>query len=358
MTLDSTRDAAPSAAARTVTAATVRSMYGKPRVAICDTDYLMNQVRNAVNTPGAVPFPGVHQRVYASQHVFDELYGDDGHGHPTKWHKLSDQARDAQTPVAADVFQVMFERSFLPGITFVDMGGLFAEHPLAQKVQAVRNGKGASDVPTAQLAILLSRMRPVTYSHDQHLYKPGVAPRPRNFSDVCAAEGHVSRGEHLAVGVGHAVFGTLKAADFLVQQVGTLISAPVWLGRAAMIGVGALAFTSTQRRSRAAQVVSPILEALTGHLEGINTGLTVLDGAAIQVEPETALEARIAQVLVKESANGPLLAGEILEHLAGDDQSAFALPSMDELRSVLVRTPCFEEGPRWRYGLGHQYRRL
>lgn len=97
----------------------------------------------------------------------------------------------------ANSFRPAFETKFMPSITFVDMGELFADHPLAVKVRMVRNGKGASDVPTAQLAVLLSRLRPVTYSHDAHLNKSGVAPRPANLLTAHGAEHRVEQGEHI-----------------------------------------------------------------------------------------------------------------------------------------------------------------
>jgi hypothetical protein len=158
-------------------------------------------------------FSGINLQQYASQHVFTELYGDDGHGHPTKWHKLSEQAGADDTPQSPETFRNAFESKFLPEISFVEMGALFADHPLATAVRAIRNGKGRSDVPTAQLAVLLSRLGPVAYCHDEHLYKSGVAPRPRHLLTVRGAEDRVAQGEHVQVGAFGLSAGALAGID-------------------------------------------------------------------------------------------------------------------------------------------------
>lgn len=60
--------------------------HGTLRVAVCDTDFLMNQTKAAANptTVLLAGFSGINSRAYSAQHVFDELYRDDGYGHATK----------------------------------------------------------------------------------------------------------------------------------------------------------------------------------------------------------------------------------------------------------------------------------
>lgn len=134
--------------------------HGTLRVAVCDTDFLMNLTEAATNpvTSLLAGFSGINQRAYAAQHVLDELYRDDGYGHPTKFHKLSEQAHEAGNRLPASAFREAFEDRLLPKLTFVYMGDLFADHPLVDRVRNTHNGRGASDVPSAQLAVLLSRL--------------------------------------------------------------------------------------------------------------------------------------------------------------------------------------------------------
>lgn len=336
-----------------------RRRHGTLRVAVCDTDFLMNETATAANplTSLLAGFSGINLRKYAAQHVFDELYGDDGHGHPTKWHKLSGQARVAGAWMPPATFRDAFEDAFLPELTFVDLGDLFVDHPLVQGVCAVRNGRGASDVPTAQLAVLLSRLRPVTYSHDEHLYKPGVAPRPRTLPSVRGAENQVAHGEHLQVGAFGLTAGSAAGADYVARTIGHWMGAPAWLSRLVLLGLGTWVFWSPARRAAAARTFRPAIEFYFAQLEMVSEALVLLDAAAVAAEPLDSVECRIAEVLVRQAGEGPLLATEIQDSLRTCDPSLVHVPTIDELRSVLNQSPCFEERPRWRYNLGHRYAR-
>jgi hypothetical protein len=154
--------------------------FGSPRVALLDTDYILNRVAAApARFQMLDSFPGLRLRAVASKHVLDELYSPDNHGYRHKWDKLAEQAAERGAPVAPGVFRDTFESRYLERITFVEAGGLFANDPYVEHVRRRRNGRGASDAPTAQVAVLLSRLQPIVYSHDEHLWKPGLAPRPR-----------------------------------------------------------------------------------------------------------------------------------------------------------------------------------
>jgi hypothetical protein len=329
------------------------------RVAVCDTDFLMNEAEAAANplTSLRAGFSGINVRAYAAQHVFDELYGDDGHGHPTKWHKLSEQALAAGNPTPAASFGEAFEDRFLPKLTFVRMGDLFADHPLVDGVRTVRNGRGVSGVPTAQLAVLLSRLRPVTYSHDEHLYKPGVAPRPRNLPSVRGAEHQIAPGEHLQLGAMGLTTGSVIGVDYVARRIGAWLGSPVWLSRVIAVGLGTWALWTPERRAAVGRVLGPMVEAFFVQLERVSDALAQLDAAASDVEPLDAIECRIAEVLVRRGHERPMLAGEIQSELTVCDPTFVDVPTIDELRAVLTVNACFEEGPRWRYGLGHRYGR-
>lgn len=333
--------------------------HGTLRVAVYDTDFLMNEAEAAANplTSLLAGFSGINVRAYAAQHVFDELYGDDGHGHPTKWQKLSEQSLAAGKPIPAASFGDAFEHRFLPKLTFVQMGDLFADHPLVDGVRTVRNGRGVSDIPTAQLAVLLSRLRPVTYSHDEHLYKPGVAPRPRHLPAVRGAEHQIAQGEHLQLGAMGLTAGSIAGVDYLARHVGMLLGSPVWLSRLIAVGLGTCAIWTPERRAAVGRVLGPMVEAFFLELEKVSTALVKLDAAAADVEPLDVIECRIAEVLVRRAHEGPMLAKEIQSELTTCDPSFVDVPTIEELRDVLTASPCFEQGPRWRYGLGHRYGR-
>ena len=91
-------------------------------------------------------------------------------------------------------------------------------------------------------------------------------------------------------------------------------------------------------------------------IERVSQALDLLDGAAAAVEPVDAIECRIAEVLVRHVHEGPLLAREIQDGLTSCDPPLVDVPTaQEELLAVLDASPCFEEGPRWRYMLGHRY---
>ena len=94
----------------------------------------------------------------AATHVYEEMYRSDRLGFPDKFHKLASQAAQEGWPTDRHgEFKRTFETEYLPKITFVDMGDLFLNHPVAQSVGNV------SDIPTAQLAVLLACDMPVVF---------------------------------------------------------------------------------------------------------------------------------------------------------------------------------------------------
>jgi hypothetical protein len=331
--------------------------HGNLRVALWDTDFLLNQVRSSLHPSTSVQagFLGLRLQQYASQHVFTELYGDDGHDHPTKWHKLSEQAMAAEAPPPQEAFRDAFESDFLPKITFVEMGDLFAGHPLAVGVRSVRNGKGASDVPTAQLAVLLSRLSPVAYSHDEHLYKSGVAPRPRHLSSVESAERQVAQAEHVQVGVAGVGAGAIVGIDYVARTVGGTLGSPPWLSRLLCLGAVAVMLRGPKRRQALGRVGVPLGRLLFEQIERSHEGLRFLDEHAVTVEASDTVEARVAEALTVSVRSSPLLAHEVQDALRTCDPTLVDVPTVRELRTVLSTTPCFEERPRWRYTLGHRY---
>ena len=141
-----------------------------PRV--LDTAQIIDELKAQVR-------PGIHSRRFiglsahggchlvAAVHVYDEMYRSDRLGFPDKFHKLASQAHQEGWPTEQGQFRRAFETDYLPKITFVDMGDLFLDHPIVQSVGNI------SDVPTAQLAVLLACDMPVVLSTDSHLRRPG-----------------------------------------------------------------------------------------------------------------------------------------------------------------------------------------
>lgn len=155
--------------------------FGSTRVAILDTDYILNQLKDRVRfgigcRTSAGP-PVGQARSFASSHVLQELYKADALGNRDKWDKLAKQSQSEGWPRRPDTFREIFESEYLEDITFVNVSGMFEDDPIAQKVRL----RGASDTPTAQLAVLLARARPIVHSHDHSLWEPGLAPAPERF---------------------------------------------------------------------------------------------------------------------------------------------------------------------------------
>ena len=176
------------------------------RVAILDTNYLMNKVKARVRS-GRVGLAGT-----PAEHADSPLRCDprapgaltrpttqDG---ATSGDKLAQQSEADGWPTAAETFQQTFEREFLPRVRFVDVGELFADEQLPVKIRTRGHGQGAPEAPTAQLAVLPSRTRRLVYAHDHDLYKPGVAPRPKQLAAVGSVHGAVEQG-HAIVGAGN-----------------------------------------------------------------------------------------------------------------------------------------------------------
>jgi hypothetical protein len=176
------------------------------RVAILDTNYILNKVKERVRLGTAgwlVRLPGLKTHCFASRHVLDELYRADQHGHRHKWDKLAEQSVKEGWTTPADTFRQAFEEEYLGQIRFVEVGGMFEDEPHPVAVRTRGHGQGIPDSPTAQLAVLLSRTRPIVYAHDDDLYKPGVAPRPKTLAAVEAAHRDIEKGQ-ATVGAGNA----------------------------------------------------------------------------------------------------------------------------------------------------------
>lgn len=331
-----------------------------PRVAILDTNYILNKVQERVRLGDAwrvVRFPSLRTHRFASLNVLRELYAPDNYGHRHKWDKLAEQSAEQGWATPAETFQRVFEQDFLGQIRFVDVGRMFENDPLPRAVRTRGHGQGAPDAPTAQLAVLLSRTRPIVYAHDKDLYKPGVAPRPNTLVAVEAVHGNVEEG-HATIGAGNAALYSAGYGSYgLAVGVERLLGLPKWvtyLGLGTAIG---WLFTSPERRRTIVGAATRVIEHVATALESASDGLAILEGAACPVTPNDALQCRIAEVLAFEytGADG-LLAKEIQAAISASPSDASA-PSVRAIRAAIATAPCFVEGSRWRYQLGRTYRR-
>jgi len=136
-------------------------------------------------------------------------------------------ARLAKVPrdlIGGADYRHMFEQSFLPEITFVDVGGMFEDAEAARAVHAI----DPHDAPTGQLAVLLSRTRPIVYAHDKSLWRPGLAPAPANFQAVLTAGFQADNSENLTQGFTYVAGGVVWAVDGAARGVAGVLKVPRW----------------------------------------------------------------------------------------------------------------------------------
>lgn len=320
------------------------------RVAIFDTDFILNHVRDRVRGGVYTDSPMTGGRAFAPIHVLRELYESDAYGHRHKWDKLAEQSESSGWPTSSDVFQTMFEDEYLEHITFVDVNGMFENDSLVQRVRV----RDASDAPTAQLAVLLARADPVIYSHDADLWNSGAAPSPENLPIVVASGRQVDLANHSLEGVSYVGVALVMAVDGAARSAATLARVPKWTARFATVaGIGWF-FAGHERRMKLSQALTPFAQLLEERLENARGAVQVLITAVVRVDFMDGIEHRIAQVLALHSDGGGLLAGEIREKLMLHDSSTTA-PSIPEIRRILTTAPCFVEARRFRYQLGSTF---
>jgi hypothetical protein len=331
----------------------------KQQVILLDTTNIMNRVAarvvRLVREPRSTSIE-LPTRVYASDHVMSELYrGDDWGSSSSKWDKLSQQTAAEGRRVPASRFADMFEREYLPRIVFVDMGQLFEDHRLVESVRRRRGGRGASDAPTAQLAVLLSRMNPVVFSEDSDLSKPKVAPPIAALPAVASATSAVAEHAQLTAAGALIGVGAVAGIDRGLRGFAHVLGLSPWIGRGILALGGAWMFASTDRRNAIGRAIAPAVETLAHHSEAARRADAVLAAARVDVVPHDGLEACIAEALVRASHIGDLLASTVMAGIERPSGRTKA-QMMAEVRATLKNAPCFEETTRGRFALGHTYR--
>lgn len=327
--------------------------FGTTRTVILDTDYLLNQVKEGVRNGGSLFLRGGQPlgnvRAFASSHVLDELYQRDQLGHRHKWDKLSQQSTVEGWPRAPEAFRTFFVRHFLSAITFVDVTGMFEDELVVQNVRAI----DPKDARTAQLAVLLSRMRPIVYTHDRSLWKPGLAPQPMQFQAVLAAGHDLESGETAVRGVTYVGAAIVWGVDGVTNRTATLFKVPRWVPYLALAGAATWYLIGKERRDKVFEALKPVGDFLTLEMKLASHSIEVLTAAVANVPEDDHLECRVAEVLARCGDDERLLAREIQDR-ASKHSPSLAVPTIPEIRAVLSN-PSFVQGPRYRYRLGRTY---
>jgi hypothetical protein len=311
-------------------------------------------VARAVNDPvGARSLLGPLQRgrCFASHHVLTELYQPDKLGYRNKWDKLAAQgAANGGSTKPAD-YRGAFE-AWLPGITFVDVTGMFEDSDPAQAVYR----SDPHDAPTGQLAVLLSRTRLIVYSHDRSLWKPGLAPSPTNFQAVIAAGRQVDSAETVAQGAAYVAGGAVWMVNGAARGVAGVLKVPSWVPWLLLVLGAAWYLLGKERRARVVGVLAPVGRILEAQMARSTEALAVLADSVAQVDPDERLECRVAEVLAVEPPDSALTASEIAERLdVGQKPPLEGASAPADLRARLRQLPCFREGPSGRFRLGTTY---
>jgi hypothetical protein len=330
--------------------------FGTTRVAILDSDYILNQVAQLVDDPvqalSLIGPPFRRGRTFASAHVLTELYQSDKLGFANKWEKLAHQAAERGRLTKPVAYRQMFEETFLPGITFVDVGGMFVDAEAARAVHAI----DPHDAPTGQLAVLLSRTRPIVYAHDKSLWRPGLAPAPANFQAVLTAGFRVDNSENLTQGFSYVAGGVVWAVDGAARGVSVMLKVPRWVPWLALIGGVTWYLLGQERRDRVVVALRPVGRMLEREAEISTHALGTLADAVAQVEAANQLECRIAEVLAELPDEEALTAAELQDSMTSGGPP-IELPSASDMRTFMRQLPCFVEGPTSRFRLGHTYDR-
>lgn len=320
-------------------------MVPKRRVGVLDTDALMNDLARRVESDESSPalaLPhGLGTTWLAARHVFDEFYAADELGYPDKFAKLAEQASNRGLRIGPERFRTVFETSYLPAISFVDIGVVLLENDIPQSVTHNK------DVPTAQLAALVSLAECVVYSHDKHLRGPKIAPAV--LEPVVEASRVASVGDAIAE---VAFMGGTVGAFLLTETVGLAaktLRTPKLVAWSALAVLIAIALADEQKRNSIGKRFAPAGKVIASSWLAGEDAKLLLRAAAITGPPAPPLECWIAMVLVH--SRRPLLVREIREEF-GLLNKTLPLPNEQRVRALLGSLPCFVEAQphRWRLG--------
>lgn len=315
------------------------------RVGVLDTDALMNDLARHVASGGRLPPLALPQGLgtawLAARHIFDEFYSRDDYGHEDKFVKLAKQASANGSAIEAHRFRAAFESMYLPRIRFVDVGSVLLDLNLPRSVTHDK------DVPTAQLAALVSLAGCVVYSHDKHLRRPGIAPN--DLAPVVAASHLASLGD--AATAGTSALGLASA--FLLNEgvafAARTLRVPKLVAWSALAVLIAWTMSDEQRRQDASRVLIPSGRAIAASWIAGEEGRRALDAVAVSLTDEVPIECRVAKILVQSAS--PVLVREVRRELQLREE-VWPVPTDQRLRALPRSLPCFVEVERHRWQLG------
>jgi hypothetical protein len=329
--------------------------FGPNRVAILDTDYLLDQIACMVNTPHSAQCsflpPFSHARAFASAHVLRELYQPDKLGNRNKWEKLAVQAAKQGKTTQALHYESCFEQFFLPKITFVDVRGICEDAEPTRAVYEI----DPHDAPTGQLIGLLSRTRPMVYSRDKSFRRPKLAPAFESREAVLTAEFHLGSLEFFVSGSIYVAEGTLRTAEAIMCKAVEMLRVPPWVLYFFLAGGAFWYLRDRKRRDGVLDTFRSLGQLMQCLGETATKELLTLASGTAQVEPGNQLECYIAEVLAQLDPHEALTAAEIQDHIASWFHPQCELPSPAEIRTLMRELPCFVEGPAGRFHLGQTY---
>lgn len=324
-------------------------VFHGPRVEIFDTDRILNHLKEYVQAGDAVTKLGTgplfHSTAYASLHVFKEMYQSDNLGNVNKFQKLAKQSEKEGWARSAAEFQRVFEGEYLGQIAFVDVGSLFAEHALTTKVAE----KDIKDAPTAQLAVLLSGVNPIVYSHDGSLRDAGLAVD--NLKDVFAAWYQVDEANAIFGGTYSVMAGTVVVVDEATKAIAAWLKVPQWVVLIVVGAISAWAIRKPESGHKFTSAIKVIGQLLSDINDRGSKGSSVLISAALPANDAPTIEQAVAKVLVEIAPGQGLLVREIIEWLEDFGYPTQALQPK-KLHQILRSTPCFTEVKRYRWQLG------
>lgn len=316
---------------------------------ILDTTQVLNElktlVRHGMLASGVITPANLRRApLLASRHVYDEVYQADGYGHANKFEKLAEQSRAEGWPTDAADFERAFETRMLPLIRFVDTGDLFDGHEV---VLSVGN---RSDVPTARLALLLSLERPVVFSMDSHLRRPGLASTKPDV--VLRGFAAMETTELSVYATGYFSVSAAKRVNRAVNQISETVGIrPIfaWCG-VALLSALFLYWVSQkpERRAVAAKVIQPVAGLYVTVIRGGQQAEAVLASRSVPMPESPTLAQRIAGLLLDPRRRHDV---QSLHHaLAANDPSAG--PTEAQIEETLRTIPSFtpSEGDGWQLG--------
>jgi hypothetical protein len=310
------------------------------RFVILDTSHLVDDLKEYVKS-GATParpsliahsFGGT--LYFAPDHVLEEMYRDDGFGNRDKFHKLAAQSVLAGWDTPPDRFREVFETRFLPAIRFVAVDGMYEDHALALSIPH------DADVPTGQLAVLLSPLRPALYATDRHLKKPGLAPRELQPVIVASATIEMTDGTSFAAGV--VTVGVGAGLNEAVKSLADLLSIPPWVIWTACGGVLGWYLLDAERRDRLKEATAPAWKMIAEHLEDAAKARSVVETVGVEAPDELDDVQQVASLLARRST------AQTIDDLAARWPPERALCDIEQ---VLCENPCFVEADDgWQLG--------